>query len=333
MNNLINLNQSERTLVFESCARQMHIRPVIIEKDFWVCVVLNYLMNESKFKDFLIFKGGTSLSKCYHIIDRFSEDIDLVLKWDILGYSDDQVFKERSKNQNNKFEEELNQKGSEFIKNKIAPDIEQNLSSKIKGLSVSFGDDPMIIFVNYPNDQKNQYISSQIKLEIGPVAMKTPMEFCEIEPYCNQYLNESFEKMKFSVPTISLARTFFEKLLILYSETNRPLEKAMPLRYFRHYYDVVKIFESSYFPEIIKMSDLFEEVKFFKNKYYRNNWSKLEECSLKTIPLYPSDKRLKELENDYHKMKEMFFRELPSFANIIHEIRHLEDQIHSIYQK
>ena len=56
----------------------------IIEKDFWVTLMLDYLFHKSKFKDYFIFKGGTSLSKCYNIIDRFSEDIDLILKWNFL---------------------------------------------------------------------------------------------------------------------------------------------------------------------------------------------------------------------------------------------------------
>ena len=56
----------------------MKVSRIIIEKDSWVCVVLNYLLNESKFKDYFIFKGGTSLSKCYNVIKRFSEDVDVI---------------------------------------------------------------------------------------------------------------------------------------------------------------------------------------------------------------------------------------------------------------
>ena len=56
----------------------MKVSRIIIEKDFWVCVVLNYLLNESKFKDYFIFKGGTSLSKCYNVIKIFSEDVDVI---------------------------------------------------------------------------------------------------------------------------------------------------------------------------------------------------------------------------------------------------------------
>ena len=84
MKRIINLDQERRNLLFEATAREMKVSSTIIEKDFWVCVVLNYLLNESKFKDYFIFKGGTSLSKCYGVIKRFSEDADLVLKWDMI---------------------------------------------------------------------------------------------------------------------------------------------------------------------------------------------------------------------------------------------------------
>lgn len=80
MKRIIDLSQERKNILFEATAREMKVSNAIIEKDFWVCVVLNYLLNESKYKDYFIFKGGTSLSKCYDVIKRFSEDADLVLK-------------------------------------------------------------------------------------------------------------------------------------------------------------------------------------------------------------------------------------------------------------
>lgn len=104
MKRIISLSQERRQLLFETTAREMKISSVVVEKDFWVCVVLNYLLNESQYKDYFIFKGGTSLSKCYDVIKRFSEDVDLILKWDKIGFKDEEVFLNRSKNQDYKFE-------------------------------------------------------------------------------------------------------------------------------------------------------------------------------------------------------------------------------------
>ena len=132
MKTVLNLSQEQRNTIFEVTAREMHVRPIIIEKDFWVCVILNYLFNESKFKDVLIFKGGTSLSKCYGVIKRFSEDVDLIIKWDALGFNDKDVYKERSNTQNSKFETQMNERGAEFIQNEIKNDLIKNLCPLFK---------------------------------------------------------------------------------------------------------------------------------------------------------------------------------------------------------
>ena len=325
MKTVLNLSQEQRNTIFEVTAREMHVRPIIIEKDFWVCVILNYLFNESKFKDVLIFKGGTSLSKCYGVIKRFSEDVDLIIKWDALGFNDKDVYKERSYTQNSKFETQMNERGAEFIQNEIKNDLIKNLSPLIQGITIeSDKNDPMILYVNYPHIGNDQYIKSSIKLEIGPVAAKTPMEEISIRPYYNNYFNLKGDDTDFRVNAVSIARTFWEKVLILHAEAKRPIDKKMPLRYFRHYYDVVMIYKSEHFRKISGNLDLFEEVRRFKNKYYRSSWSKLNECRLSNIQLIPNNERLKELEKDYQSMKDMFFEGPPKFEETIHELTNLQ---------
>lgn len=324
MKRIINLNQERKSLLFETTSRKMKVSRTIIEKDFWVCVVLNYLLNESKFKDYFIFKGGTSLSKCYDVIKRFSEDVDLILKWDMIGFSDEEVYMNRSKNQDYKFELAMNERGANFIKNELKQDLINNLASKIDNMEIIDDEkDPMVLYVRYPASYDDAYIFPMVKLEIGPVAAKTPTEVKLIEPYCFKCFNVD-DKEPFKVEIVSIVRTFFEKLLILYAETNRPLDKKMPSRYSRHYYDVYMIFKSDYFSLTIKNKELFGDVKAFKSKYYRTSWSKIEECSLKNISIIPTKERLKELSTDYDDMKEMIFENRPSFDEIISGLKELE---------
>ena len=328
MKELLKLNQSRRNIIFETTAREMKVTPVVIEKDFWVCVVLDYLLNKSQYKDCFIFKGGTSLSKCYHVIERFSEDLDIVLKWDVLGYNDELVYKDRSKNQNYLFETKMNEKGARFIQNEIKSDLLESLASDIPGLNIKSDDnDPMVLYVEYPHSASNHYINSVVKLEIGPMAAKTPMEHKQVSPYYVNYFDLKDDDKEFDVSVVSIARTFYEKLLILYSETNRPIEKKMPTRYFRHYYDVAMIYQSEYYADIIKQKELFEEVRLFKNKYYRTYWSKIEGCSLSTIRIYPPKHCIRDLRNDYEQMKEMFFGEIPSFEEVLSLIASLEKEL------
>lgn len=324
MNRIINLSQERRNILFETTAREMKVSKTVIEKDFWVCVVLDYLFNVSQYKDYFIFKGGTSLSKCYDVIKRFSEDVDLILKWDKIGFEDEEVYKNRSKNQDYKFEMLMNEKGASFIQNELKNDLIQNLASQINGLEVlSDKADSMVLFVKYPASYIDEYIPSMVKLEIGPVAAKTPVEKRNVEPYCFKYFNVD-NKKPFEVSIVSIARTFWEKLLILYAEVNRPADKKTPARYSRHYYDVYMIFRSPYFPFLIQDLKLFEEVKAFKSKYYRTSWSKVEDSSLSNIHIIPGEDRLNEISLDYSKMAEMIFEDRPSFDDITKGLKKLE---------
>ena len=91
---------SEREVLFGNAAEKAGIlNPAIVEKDFWVCFVLDYLFHKSPWPQSFIFKGGTSLSKAYHVIERFSEDIDLIMDWRLLGYSVHEPWEVRSKTQ------------------------------------------------------------------------------------------------------------------------------------------------------------------------------------------------------------------------------------------
>lgn len=103
MREFAKLSTIERQDIFRNTAQKMHLHDAIIEKDFWVCYTLDYLFNRSPWKNRFTFKGGTSLSKAYNLIERFSEDIDLILDWRLLEYEINEPWLERSKNQQNKF--------------------------------------------------------------------------------------------------------------------------------------------------------------------------------------------------------------------------------------
>ncbi len=105
---------SDRIELFRNTAEKMRLNDAIVEKDFWVCFMLDYLFQQSPWKDSISFKGGTSLSKAYHLIHRFSEDIDLILDWRVLGYRVDEPWENRSITKQNQFNQEANAKVTEF---------------------------------------------------------------------------------------------------------------------------------------------------------------------------------------------------------------------------
>src|SRR5690554_3612213 len=108
MKGIASLGESHRYDLFQETANKMGISNAIIEKDFWVCLILNYLFNKSPWQNSLAFKGGTSLAKAFHLINRFSEDIDIILDWRVLGYKILEPLTLRSKTKQEIFNKEAN---------------------------------------------------------------------------------------------------------------------------------------------------------------------------------------------------------------------------------
>lgn len=107
------------------------MHPSIIEKDFWVCYTLDYLFHRCQWKNSFIFKGGTSLSKAYHVINRFSEDVDLILDWRIVNESGEEPWEDRSKTQQDKFNKKMNHSTAEFLSRDFTPTIKNDLGTEI----------------------------------------------------------------------------------------------------------------------------------------------------------------------------------------------------------
>ncbi len=112
--------------VIRNTSLKLGVNEVILEKDYWVCFVLNYLFSKCKWKEGFTFKGGTSLSKCFDLIQRFSEDIDLILDWRVIGYKVNEPWQERSNTKQDQFNKESNRKTEEFLKNEFVPQLERD---------------------------------------------------------------------------------------------------------------------------------------------------------------------------------------------------------------
>jgi len=115
MYNFVKQSDDQLRIIFRNTAQKMGLHESIIEKDFWVCLTLDYLFHQCEWKDAFIFKGGTSLSKCYGLIRRFSEDIDLILDWRVLGYEANEPWEKRSNTKQDAFNKEANQRAEVFL--------------------------------------------------------------------------------------------------------------------------------------------------------------------------------------------------------------------------
>ena len=127
MYSIARLKSEDRKALFDAYSFQYRESPEIVEKDFWVTLLLDYLFHHSEFKEDFTFKGGTSLSKCFNIINRSSEDIDLILNWSALGYSDEDIYEDRSNSAQLKYNKSVEDAAMEFIENKLKPSMEKGL--------------------------------------------------------------------------------------------------------------------------------------------------------------------------------------------------------------
>ena len=320
MDNIAKLDQQARRDLFEDTAFIRRTTPAVIEKDFWVTWVLSKLYLDPFLSTHLVFKGGTSLSKVYKLIERFSEDIDLVLSWHLI--TDDSPELVRSKTKQQKFNQQLVDDADAYIKT--------DLLSRLKKLTDGFceltvSNELCVINVSYPDIFSDEYLSPGIKLEIGPLASMVPSTQQLITSYAAETHPQLFKNASCSVNVITAERTFWEKVLILHQEHYRPENNPQPRGYSRHFYDVAKMAHTSVKDNALSDTGLLQDVIAFKQRYYPRAWARYDIAESGTVSLVPKGHILRTTKADYSNMKEMFFGDdVPMFDSLIDTIVQLE---------
>lgn len=233
MKEILEMSKTQRAQIFQEAAAQSGKLPIIIEKDFWVCWSLDQVFAKSTISSKITFKGGTSLSKCYGIIDRFSEDCDLTIDKGYIGITpDNDPASAETPSKRNKRLEQL----SASVKSKINTDLKPLLNEVIKtnlspyfketewSLETDSSDEQCLVF-NYPRsseNQANEYIQDSIRLEFGARGDNSPWEIKIISPYIQQILPSLFNNpSEIKVTTLTAMRTFWEKVTLLHAEYHR----------------------------------------------------------------------------------------------------------------
>lgn len=327
-------SEIDRIALFRNTAEKMNLHEAIIEKDFWVCLTLDYLFRTSKWKNVLVFKGGTSLSKAFRLIRRFSEDIDLILDWRVIGYSINEPWEKRTNSKQDLFNKEANLRAEAFLRQDLLPDIQQELSFLLGFDTIMYIDetDPQTINFKYPHIFEDDSILQTIRLEIGALAAWTPARKEVITPYAAEFYSQVFVQPNTEVLTVSPERTFWEKATILHHEANRPESSQMPARYSRHFYDLYCMMQSNVKDLSLLNLDLLQKVVEFKKQFYPRGWAKYDNAKIGTLKLVPPEYRLAVLQSDYHDMRGMIFDNAPSFDELMLQIAALEAEINSLYK-
>jgi hypothetical protein len=343
MQELLKATREERARYFhEATARSENIKnAIIIEKDFWVCWVLNQIFSNSILSPHVTFKGGTSLSKCYNFIDRFSEDIDLTLSKQYINITaDNDPATAKSNNQRSSRLEALTKKVINKINNDVKPLLTEEFRKNIATyfddtewqLETDKNDEQSLIF-HYPTcfeKRSDGYIQSSIKLEFGARGDINPCETKSVTTYVQQLLPELFDSpTEIKVTALTAKRTYWEKITLLHAEYHRDPKKPLPGRLFRHYYDIVMLDKSNLTHAALQEPTLLNDVVRNKVIYFPSKWANYDEANIGTLKIYPKEVFIEQLKQDHRNMTEMFFGAAPDFNDTLSAIQNIERLINN----
>ena len=323
MDKVARISPEERSDLFTQTAANMGITPVLVEKDFWVSWVLKRLYQNEKLAKLLMFKGGTSLSKAYKLINRFSEDIDLILDWRVL--KSDNPMSDRSKTKQARLNESIDEQAKTYIKDHLLSLISKVLDG-ICQCSIEEAD-PHVINIRYPGAFSDAYLRPEVRLEIGPLAAWVPYEEKQISCYAAEQFPDVFDETECAVKVIKVERTFWDKATILHHEAHRPADSPQPPRYSRHYYDLAMLANSPIRNSALADLELLGNVVEFKQRFYPRGWARYDLARPGSFRLLPEARILTTVREDYRAMQNMIFGDVPAFDAIIETLRGLQDEI------
>jgi hypothetical protein len=300
----------------------------LLEKDVWVVWALQGLFT-SPLGNHLVFKGGTSLSKGYNVIERFSEDIDLT--YDIrqlipdLAKGDAPMPANRS--QASKWTEAVRQKLGGWAKDQVLPVLQTHL--KNTGVAVTFVPEGSTIHVAYdPLAERPDYVPARVTLEFGARSTGEPAEersiTCDAAPHVRQ-LTLPTAKPRIMLPK----RTFWEKATAVHVFCASANLKGDRLS--RHWHDLVRLDQRGYAQEAFNDAPLAQAVAEWKSMFFRTNdksgnpidYTAAISGKLQLVPQQPARD---ELEADYEQMVEagLLFGKAETFDQLMQRCTDLQ---------
>lgn len=324
------LDNEDRLAIFQETGKLKALPVSVIEKDWWVSLTLRIIFN-MELAPHLVFKGGTSLSKAWQLIARFSEDIDLALNRSFLGFDG-----ELSKNQ----VKMLRKKSYKYISEVFVEDLNTAFSDlgilefEIKPEAVKSSDqDPLIVEIYYPSiTETTAYIKPRVLVEIGSRSLREPWTMRDISSMVGEeYAGKDFADSVFEIPCVNPERTFLEKIFLLHEEFQRPAEKMRVERLSRHLYDIHKIMSTKFADIAFNDMKLYETIINHRKLFTPVGGVNYALHSPGTIQLNPPETVLKAWQNDYEEMQvNMIHEESLSFENLMKEINRLQDRINNL---
>lgn len=325
-----NLTSEDRKAIYLETGEREGLPASAIEKDWWVTIALNIVFSLPISKH-LVFKGGTSLSKGWNLIERFSEDIDLAIDRSFLGFEGN-----LSQNQVKK----LRKASCEFISN----DFIKSISEKIKELKIpnvtltvqDFKDsdtDPLVVELNYKSlTDESPYLKPRVLIEVGARSLMEPNEERGIQSLVGFHFSDnSFADKPFLIPTILPKRTFLEKAFLLHEEFQKSVEQIRIDRLSRHLYDLDKLMNTQHCKDALTDLELYKTIIAHRQKFNTVRGIDYANHQPNKIDFVPPKEIIKQWESDYIAMQEnMIYGKSESFEKLIENIVELRERFRKI---
>ena len=328
-NQFLQLPSDKRKSILDEISETIERRPVILEKDIWVCWTLQSIFSIPDAHP-MAFKGGTSLTKAYNAINRLSEDVDITLDYRAFADECDPFADGVSKNAIRRFSDRLKVYVYQYATTVIIPHIEAQLKTLpgAEGCKVSLLPDDETIRVQYQPvvSEGGEYVKPYVLVELGGRNDIEPnarhVVKTDIADFVDDLVLPSSE-----VVVLSAERTFWEKVTLMHVECHREKTKNNPYRLSRHWYDLKMLAGHDIGRAAIGNRELLEKVVRHKKVFFNASYANYDACLNGGFRLVPDDESLVELRKDYDRMLDtrMVYDETPpTFDEIIADLRQLE---------
>lgn len=338
MSSFATLPAKERELFFRQYQEKRGVDPVIAEKDFWVCWLLGRIFAQPQLADACVFKGGTSLSKVFGAIERFSEDIDLAIIPASLGWKESDLDQAPSRTKREERMAELETACAAAVQATWQPLLEASIRAALGApagrdtwLTYRFdeaGRSPVLYFA-YPGALPRgvAYIAREVKIEFGSLTDQRPVGRHPIRAFVAELAPGAFADFDADVVALELERTFWEKATILHAEFHRPADRQMKDRHARHYADFASLWRHPPAQAARSRLDLLERVRLHKSRFFSSSWANYATAVPGSLRLVPPAARVEALRADYQAMRQMFLNEPTPFDQVLAILREAETEL------
>lgn len=310
-----------------------------VEKDWWVTITLKALFT-GEYAPFIVFKGGTSLSKCWKLIERFSEDIDIALNSEAFGIKYEE-------NPSKSYVNNLKKKACAFTSNELKNSLEKQLLAfgvpaelftiEAEVIDAKMPDkDPQTLFLKYKSlFEPNNYLADQVKIEISARSQKEPSKKVKILSFIGEsphVQEEAYKELPLELTAVEPQRTFLEKAFLLHEEFKKADKaKIKAERMSRHLYDLERMMDRDIGKKALADKELYDSIVKHREKYSRLGWVDYTTLNRDIINFLPPDEFLALYESDYKSMREqMIYGEAPEFNELIKRLRKLNNRFRTI---